>query len=359
MDNPKSQQGDEALTILFDAVGRSGGEQMRNCLRLFAGGLLKNFECDQVASILKGYVNSGKLETMQNEDVVREAYHLNDLWKAKLWSEEVSENFQISLLTRQEWEGVPFAFEHHPAYRHLTGKSESKDSIGRRPFSVNLREQWEESESNLQKSGDSKWRGKSGDQITVWDRSESVQNDNNKPRIVFTEEEDSEIIRDSYEVYENLVEHCEEIESIAEHSKKGVIFVHEMRLTEGAKESLSSKFDLLRSFLVNRDCMIRLEIGRNIPMSSSRESNLSPRWIKEFEVHSNIWYNFAEQMIPLDGPRLDLKMSITSCNSEIIILEVMGVCLAEEERCLQSTRLARFGLDPYAFGFRRQFRIKI
>jgi len=61
MDIPADMR-EDPLSILFDSVARNGGEQMKTLLRLFASDLLHQFGNDQVASILKGYVNSGKLE---------------------------------------------------------------------------------------------------------------------------------------------------------------------------------------------------------------------------------------------------------------------------------------------------------
>jgi len=82
----------------------------------------------------------------------------------------------------------------------------------------------------------------SGDRIKTWDRSSSssggVTNDNNaKPRIVFTEEVD-DLLDDPYDVYEDLVEDCEEIEMLVAHSRRGITYVYGTRLVADRVKTL-------------------------------------------------------------------------------------------------------------------------
>ncbi|MEI7986379.1 MAG: hypothetical protein WCI55_12200 [Armatimonadota bacterium] len=335
MDEPK----DDPLTILFDSVGRNGGDQMKTNLRLFASDLLHGFNRNQTVSILKGYVNSGKLETLTTIEIVMEARKLNDLWNRKVWTENMAENFQISILTQPEWEGVSYAFMNHPAYRHLVG-SHDHSRLGRSPGSTNMREQWEE-----------------GNKFTLYrDDSQSVNNNNNnstsnRTKIVFTEEE-TPLIRDPYDLHEELVEDCEEIEMLVAHSKRGVTYVYGAKLIEGTREPLGFKFDLLRAFRSDTDCVIRMEFG-------SFEQEKSSKWCKDMDVCQNIWYNFAEDLLPINSGELNLKVSFLGAEEESINLKIMGVYMTESEREQQELNLQKNGFDPYLFGFRRQFKLKV
>jgi hypothetical protein len=419
MDIPADMR-EDPLSILFDSVARNGGEQMKTLLRLFASDLLHQFGNDQVASILKGYVNSGKLETMEAQEVILEARALNELWKKKAWTAEIAEGFQISILTQPEWEGVSHAFLDHPAYRHLVGIAATQDydqapQLVTKQQAKNMREQWEQSSDiTLHKDSNSQWtevrdsEGRvtlhkdvisiSGDRIKTWDRSSSssggVTNDNNaKPRIVFTEEVD-DLLDDPYDVYEDLVEDCEEIEMLVAHSRRGITYVYGTRLVAEQSENLGTKFDLLRCFRVDTDCIIRLELGsrqedsnfetdlfgvmreknvgsfgsgssnslgdRSTPgAGSSGSSSSAPRWCKDIDVYKNIWYNFSEGLIPVNSSKLNIRMTFIGCEERRINAKIMGVYLTEAERDQQDSDLVRRGFNPYGFGFRRFFKLKV
>jgi hypothetical protein len=52
-------------------------------------------------------------------------------------------------------------------------------------------------------------------------------------------------------------------------------------------------------------------------------------------------------------------MSFLGCETSVINVKIMGIYLTEAERDQQETDLRRRGFNPYAFGFRRLFKLKV
>lgn len=301
------------------------------------------FTENEANTILRPFVDQGLIECLDMDETRQLCAKLRDLKLSQNWTDAMADEFQTLILSRSELSGVQDVFMNHPFFRKLMkmsdGQSEGKmDIYGiTRSYTFNP-------------NFDVKMNG----QIL-----NANQNDNNvdfgrKPKVLIYDDEEVEdgkkdFLKKTFQVCDstNITDPEQiELEALSTDSH-GILYALNMIIKPFVDIEMTSKFDLLRSFLSNHDGMILISVVSNIDKAV---------WVKEIPIRKGVWINFSEKMLPCNPDYFPVRLTFEKDGeASDVDIAIRGVMLSRRLKKQLESHIKSDTFQPYDYGFCQDF----
>ena len=309
------------------------------------------FQPIQIAVILQPFIEMGLLsDYMDISEFANLTSELGKFWTYKSWSPEMSESFQIMIMTRPELEGVKIVFGAHPSFSKLLDNSEvgsynasgtnvrtsnpnmndnnAVPSIYNLPSNYSYRKDKEE-------LNDFYHNGDSDDELIVVPKSRDAMEIGTKTK---------------YQIHSEVLVDRDEIHFVPiERRHTGVLYVLQLNCIPAIPVCIGPAFDLIRSVYCDDACILRL-FARPV-------RDHSEHWIKEIYVQAHTWTNVSEKMLPCENFAFPISFIVLGVgqDEEIDSIKIKGVYLNQFSRRDMEVYIASDDFQPYDYGFCQNF----